>query len=208
MNLAINDLAAGTVSGTVQIVNAPGGSKTSVILVVEGTFDENLARGEAPPGLRAPEAGLPPDVAGAYTITGVPEGRYVVLAAFENDGLVRDPDISIGGTSILHIQVTAGQTTTVDGFKVTEALAVLGPGADGPEQVTDDSSEDEYQISVFDAFGNEVWTATEPRHTGDNPAVPYGGPLETGMYYQFRVTSMKNGTPISRTEDLLGVFYL
>ncbi|MBI5482781.1 MAG: carboxypeptidase regulatory-like domain-containing protein [Deltaproteobacteria bacterium] len=215
VDLAINDLQAGTVSGTIQIVNAPGGAKTSVILVVEGTFDERLARGETPPGLRAPDAGLPPDVSGAYTITGVPAGRYVVLAAFENDGLVRDPDLSIGGTSILHVQVTAGQTTTVDGFKVTEALKVLGPGATGPEQVTsaptlswkDDSSEDEYEITVFDAFGNEVWTATEPRHTGDNPAVAYGGPLEAGMYYQFRVTSFKSGVPISRTEDLLGVFY-
>jgi hypothetical protein len=216
VDLAINDLAPGTVSGTIQIVNAPGGAKTSVILVVESTFDETLARGEAPPGLRAPEPSVPPVIDGAYSITGVPEGRYVVLAAFENDGLVRDPDLSIGGTSILHIQVTAGATTTVDGFKVTEALEVFAPGANGPEQVTaaptlrwkDDSSEDEYQITVFDAYGEVVWELTEPGHSGSDPAVPYAGPLEAGMYYQFRVTSFKNGSPISRTEDLRGVFYL
>ncbi len=34
------------VTGNVQIVNAPGGSLTSVILVVEDTFDANAARGE------------------------------------------------------------------------------------------------------------------------------------------------------------------
>lgn len=35
----------------------------------------------------------------------------------------------------------------------------------------------------------------------------YGGPaLEAGMIYQFRATSIKDGTPISQTEDLKGVF--
>jgi len=210
VDLTLNEQAVGAVAGTVQIVNAPGGSKTSVILVVESTFDENLARGEMPPGLRMP------DVSGAYQIDGVTSGRYVVLAAFENDGLVRDPDLSIGGTSILHILVQDGQTTNVDGFKVTAALEILSPGANGPEGVpaaptlswVDDSSEDSYHITVFDTFGTIVWEADEPKHTGDNPAVAYGGPLVPGMYYQFRVTSIKDGVPISQTEDLKGVFYV
>jgi hypothetical protein len=35
----------------------------------------------------------------------------------------------------------------------------------------------------------------------------YGGPaLTPGMYYRFRATSWKDGSPISRTEDLRGVF--
>jgi hypothetical protein len=37
---------------------------------------------------------------------GVPDGKYVALAAFENDGLVRDPDTSIGGTQIVHLTVS------------------------------------------------------------------------------------------------------
>jgi hypothetical protein len=216
VDLALDEEPTGNVSGTVQIVDAPGGSMTSVILVVESTFDETLARGEAPPGLRAPPPPAAPDVTGAYQIEGVPAGRYVVLAAFENDGLVRDPDLSIGGTSILHIQVPEGQATNVEGFKVTAALEILSPGASGPEAVTaaptlswvDDSSEDSYHISVFDTFGNVVWEADEQRHTGDNPAVTYGGPLEKGMYYQFRATSIKAGVPISQTEDLKGVFFV
>ena len=43
-------------------------------------------------------------------------------------------------------------------------------------------------------------------------AVPYGGPMEPGMYYQFRATSWRTPGgmpgPISTTEDLRGVFYV
>lgn len=218
VDLAIDDgTATGAVEGSVQIVNAPGGSMTSVILVVESTFQENVARGTAPPGMRIPEGGVAPNVTGDYIFEGIPPGSYVVLAAFENDGLVRDPDTSIGGTATQYIEVTAGQTTTVEGFKITEALAITSPGADGPEEVqgapvlswVDDSSEDEYLLEVFDAFGNLVWMFTEPGQSGDDPAVTYAGPaLESGMYYQFRVTSIKDMVPISRTEDLKGVFFL
>jgi hypothetical protein len=38
--------------------------------------------------------------------------------------------------------------------------------------------------------------------------VSYEGPLEPGMYYQFRTVSIKDGVPISATEDLRGVFVL
>ncbi len=201
----------GTVSGSVNIVNAPGGSLTSVILVVESTFIENAARGEAPPGLRA--AGI----SSAFSIMNVPPGDYVVLAAFENDNLVRDPDTSIGGTQIQHITVM-GNTTLEASFKVTEALAVISPGADGLEVITsvpptfqwaDDSSEDNYEVRVFDAFGAMVHEEKNvPRHTGSGN-VEYtwdGADLEPGMVYQFRVLSIKDGVPISATEDLRGVF--
>jgi hypothetical protein len=222
----LNELAAATtlVSGNVQLVNAPGGSATSVILVVEDTFDPSSARGEAPRGLRSPKSG-PPDVTGAFTIAGVPSGKYVVLAAYENDGLVRDPDTNIAGTDIVHLEVTAGQeTATLDeSFKVTEALGLVGPGADAPEAVMDkpelvwkdDSSEDGYDLRVFDALGNEVWQSLglPPGKGGTNPSVRYAGPLDRGMYYQFRVTSWRapgkgDPAPISTTEDLRGVFFL
>jgi hypothetical protein len=201
-----------TVSGSVAIVNAPGGLKTSVILVVEDTFDERAVRGEAPPGLRVGE------VTGAWSLDGVPPGKYVVLAAFENDNLVRDPDTSIGGTDVQRITV-AGAAVTVPGFKVTESLRVLSPGATGAEAVSgkptlswvDDSSEDEYRVTVYDAFGIEVWkTQGDFDPGGSKPVeVAYAGPpLVDGMTYQFRVVSIKDGTPISATEDLRGVFYV
>jgi hypothetical protein len=210
LDLLVADGDTAELDGTVQIVNAPGGSVTSVILVAEATFDETLARGEMPPGLRA--AG----VTGDYHIGGIPRGDWVILAAFENDGLVRDPDPSIGGTQIQHLTVADDGAYTAEGFKVTEALTILSPGGDGEEQVddapvltwVDDSSEDAYELVVYDAFGTLVWEAPVDRATGENPAVTYAGPqLEAGMYYQFRVTSIKDGAPISQTEDLRGVFY-
>lgn len=208
--------ATGSVMGTIQIVNAAGGSTTSVILVVESTFNELLGRGQTVPGLRDPAPGTTPDVTGEYLFEGVPPGRYVVLAAFENDYLVRDPDTSIGGTATLHIEVLPGATTTVEGFKVTQALELVSPGAEAPEPVTgtatfrwvDDSSEDQYHVEVFDAFGDLIWEVTIPGVSGAEPSVEYAGPaLIPGMYYQFRVTSIKDTVPISRTEDLKGVFY-
>jgi hypothetical protein len=52
------------------------------------------------------------------------------------------------------------------------------------------------------------------RVTGSSEVeVQYGGPTEAGMYYQFRATSWRDSggggdaTPISRTEDLKGVFF-
>ena len=210
VDLASLGRASSVVSGSIQIVNAPGGSETSVILVVEETFVENTASGEAPPGLRVAP------VSGGFSIPDVPDGNYVVLAAFENDLLVRDPDTSIGGTEIVHISVNGGNVEIADGFKVTEALAVFGP--DNEEVVSgtptfeweDDSSEDHYEVVVYDAFGILVWEdlAVPGVSGGNTVSVDYAGPaLESGMLYQFRATSIKNnGTPISRTEDLRGVF--
>lgn len=212
-----------SVSGNIQIVNAPGGSLTSVILVVEDTFDAEAATGEVPRGLRAPRTGTP-DIDGNFTIEGVPDGNYVVLAAYENDDLVRDPDENISGTDFVYISVSAddGDQTTDGSFKVTEALAVFSPGAEQPEAVSgapelrwaDDSSEDYYEVRVFDALGNEVWGIPDvPGVSGSSEVtVQYDGPLDAGMYYQFRVRSWRQSgnqdpSPISATEDLRGVFY-
>jgi len=223
VDLALAGPTSVEVSGSVNIVNAPGDSATSVVLVVESTFSDMFVRGEVPPGLRAPAAGWVPDVTGAFAISGVPDGRYVVLAAFENDGLVRDPDPNIAGTQVLHLVVEGEDVTIGDSFKITEALSVVGPGADAPEAVTaspvlewaDDSSEDYYTVEVYDSFGTLVWQDEAiPRVTGSPTVeVAYGGPpLEAGLYYQFRATSWREGGggsgPISQTEDLRGVFYV
>ncbi len=212
--------ALSVVSGAVQIVNAPGESQTSIVLAVESTFVEAAGRGKVPPGLRVG------NVTGAFTLESVPSGRYVVLAAFENDGLVRDPDQTIGGTMIVHIEVpdpnTGNVITLTEGFKVTGALGVNAPGADEPEEVfiqapvlewADDSSEDGYEIQVYDAFGNEIWSDEVGSVSGaDVVTHTYAGPaLEVGMFYQFRATSFREKTgirtAISRTEDLRGVFF-
>ena len=210
-----------TISGTVQFVNAPAAEFTSVILAVESTFNETSARGTAPPGLRVGE------VTGEFIFEGVPDGRYVVLAAFENDILVRDPDQNIGGTEIVRVEVPdpnqGNEIVLTTGFKITQALEVFGPGIDSPEEVftlnpifewENDSSEEGYELRVFDSFGNEVWSVDVPIISGSaNMTHTYAGPeLEIGIFYQFRVWSFKTDnqgvrSAISATEDLRGVFF-
>lgn len=212
VELHVKSGATAKVTGSVQIVNGNGFSVTSVVLALKDTFVPDAARGEVPKGLRVG------NVTGAYEFTGVPDGQYVILAAFENDGLIRDPDISIGGTSILDVTIAGGQSVTKEGFKVTGALSTESPGKDAIEEVMgtpsfvwgDDSSEDHYEVRVFDAFGAKVWeNLAIPSVSGAKTVTAaYGGdPLKVGMIYQFRATSVgKDGVPISQTEDLRGVF--
>jgi hypothetical protein len=220
LELAGEGLAS--VSGSVNIVNAPGGSQTSVVLIPTSLFNPVFEFGPVPFGLRAPEPGIAPNVSSSWMIPGVPEGTYKVIASLENDLLVRDPDQSIAGTDIIEITVAAGETLDIqDSFKITEALGVVSPGRDGPEEVTgnptfvfdDDSSEDRYEVIVHDALGNEIWRDDQvPGVSGSSTvSVDYGGEaLTPGMYYRFVATSWKDGNPapsaISRTEDLRGVF--
>ena len=210
--------ALAQVSGSVNIVNAPGGSVTSVVLVPVSVFNPVIERGPVPFGLRSPNPGIAPDVANSFTIPGVPAGTYKALAAFENDLVVRDPDTSIGGTMLQEVTVAADQDVALDAsFKVTEALAVESPGRDEPEAASasptfvfaDDSSEDRYIVRVFDMFGQMIWedTMVPAVKGGKSVEVPYAGPaLTSGLYYQFRALSVKDNTPISATEDLRGVF--
>lgn len=222
VELVESDEALTTVTGSASIVNAGEGKQTSVVLVPVSTFDANFGRGEVPSGLRAPRNGAP-DITGAWTIENVPAGDYIVLAAFENDLLVRDPDTTIGGTETLKITVPpAGGSIDAGSFKITGALPTVSPGAAGPEAVTsapmliwgDDSSEDYYSVQVFNAFGELVWEdGMVPRVSGgETVSIQYGGPLDSGMYYQFRALSLRDKqggvTAISATEDLKGVFYV
>lgn len=214
VDLAASDAELGAVNGTLSFVNA-GAKATSVVLVVESTFSDALKRGEAPQGLRASA------VTGPYSFEEVPAGDYVVLAAFENDDLVRDPDMAIGGTAIQHISV-ASAPVDVTGFKITGALAVVSPGAERAEPVrgdisfewADDSSEDGYEVTVLDTFGEQVWQDVNvPSVSGsETVTLAYGGDLLAPGYYQFRAVSYRQRkdsearTYISATEDLKGVF--
>ena len=67
---------------------------------------------------------------------------------------------------------------------------------------------------VYNAFGELMWEKLDVPSVsgGGEVTVMYtdngtGMPLVPGMLYQFRAVSIKNGgSPISRTEDLRGVF--
>jgi hypothetical protein len=208
-----------TLNGSVNMVANPPGP-TSVIMVVESTYNAALVRGEQPPGLRAPDPGIAPNVAGAWSIAGVPDGQYVVLAAFENDGDVRDPDPNIAGTLIQHIAVSGG--AVVNGvqpqFKVTGAVVMVSPGASDAIDATSSQpiftwqpypSTKTYTLILFDAMGNSIWNKAVTAATGQNNSATYDGliPLSSGKVYQWRATASGTaGNPISQTEDLRGVF--
>lgn len=222
VDIKLSSEAPSAVSGQVSIVDGGGSDATSVVLFIESTYDPATGRGITVPGLRAPRTGAP-DITGAFTMDGVPAGKYVIVAAFENDGLVRDPDLCQAGTDDVHITVAANTPLAIpDAFKVTGALAVIDPGATSAQMVTgtptfswaDDSSEDQYLVEMFDSYGEQVWTKTMDGVSGSTPTMAYDGPaLAPGMYYQFRVTSSRLTTQttrcnISRTEDLKGVFFV
>ncbi|HYI02099.1 carboxypeptidase-like regulatory domain-containing protein [Hyalangium sp.] len=209
-----------TLSGTVNLVAGANGAGTSVVMVVESTFNEALIRGEVPPGLRAPDPGTAPNISGAYAITGVPDGKYVVLAAFENDGNVRDPDPNISGTQIAHITVENGTPSASPSFKVTGAIQMVGPGGgETTEEVSGTprftwmpySSAKSYELRVFDSQGTKVWenlSVLDAKNPSGYIEVVYGGPaLIPDRIYQWRATAKGNAlNPISNTEELRGLF--
>lgn len=207
-----------TVTGSITTRNAPNfpSTGTSIVLVVESTYLDGVGRGQMPTGLRV--GGVSND----FTIEDVPPGRYVVLAAFENDLEVRDPDVSLGGNDVVVIETTlAGTPVDAGSFSVTDALPVISPGAAGLDVVTsvtsfqwrDDSGEDGYEWVLYDSYGIVVSSDLNvPKHTGGatvtyTPAVLT---LEAGQIYQFRVKSFADGVGgreyLSASEDLLGVF--
>lgn len=212
--------SSATLNGTIQLVAGANGAGTSVVMVVESTFNDALLRGEVPPGLRAPEPGTAPNITGSFSITGVPDGKYVVLAAFENDGNVRDPDPNIAGTQIARLTVANGTPSLSPTFKVTGAIQMVSPGAgETSEEVTGTpaftwkpySSARSYEIRVFDSQGTNVWenlAVADVKNAAGNIEVAYAGPaLTPGLIYQWRATAKGNaGNPISNTEELRGLF--
>ncbi|HEX9052075.1 MAG TPA: carboxypeptidase regulatory-like domain-containing protein [Anaeromyxobacter sp.] len=207
---------ARTVSGTVQLVgqNQPS-NPTSVILVLASTYDAALGRGESPPGLRAG------NVTSTYSIAGVPDGDYVVLGGFENDGWVRDRG---GGAQAPPAISVAGADVTVTGFKITGAVTLGTPFSAADPWTADVASPTfvwvaypsslEQTVRIIDAYGTEVWSKTAL--SGTATSVAYDGPaLTSGAYYQFQVIAYQTvggggGGPTidiaSQSEDLRGVF--
>lgn len=204
------------------IFNNSANPAIQVTLTVESTYDPNLDRGESPPGLTV--------AAGAtgYAFAGVPDGKYVVLAAFGPDGDVRDVS-GTGNTAAPVVTVLGGAVQgSPPGFKIIPAVNLLtiagATVAPTPAVVTSaaptftwkkgsvDSSALSYRVLVFDAFGNPVWSHDVA--ASQSNSLTYGGPaLQAGMTYQLRILAIKEAMPVpgtftqlSQTEDVLGVF--
>ncbi|HEY0838832.1 MAG TPA: hypothetical protein VGD74_01465, partial [Vulgatibacter sp.] len=178
IGLSLGSQKTATLGGSVAIVS--GNGATSIVIALLSTFDHELARGTLVPGLRAPEPGVAPNVSGAFQIDGIPDGNYVVLAAFENDGLVRDPDPDIAGTQIQRITVSNGEVGVTPSFKVTSAVKMVGPGAgDSVETISGTPtfrweaypSAKSYLLELFDTYGRRIWDTTVAK-----TSVDYAGP--------------------------------
>jgi len=222
VDLAIANATTATVDGGL-IFNSGATTPTSVALVLKSTYQAALDRGESPPGL---VAAVPSG--STYSFTGVPDGSYIALAAFGIDGDVRD--LSGGGnTAPVGVEVQGGSVvggSTLGQFKLVGAIALTtidGVAVDGSGSavkltsatpaftwVKDSSysSAASYTLDVFDAFGNDIFTA--PKAAGNSMTVTYAGAaLTSGMYYQLRIRALDgSGNQLSQTEDLKGVFYL
>lgn len=219
--LALAAGATATIDGGL-IFNNGATSPVDVALVVESTYVPNLDRGESPPGLTVLSG------ASSYTFTGVPDGRYIVLAAYGIDNAVRD--ISGGGnTAPVQVTIQGGAVVgSVPGFKIKPAVHLLTIDSQTvsatPLVVTSAtpqftwqkenaySSASTYRVSVFDSFGNEIWTSDQAAGN-QNSATYAGATLGHGMYYQLRILALAEAMPVptpftvlSQTEDLLGVF--
>ncbi len=134
-DLVTSAVPTATVSGNVQFVSSTFWDFTSVLLVVDSTYDAVRIRGIAPPGLKLNNVTKGSD----WTLAGIPDGHYRILAAFETDYLVRDPS-DIGGTAVLEFQVVNGvpllmdgttSATKLAGFKITGAVRLTAPFPDG-----------------------------------------------------------------------------
>jgi hypothetical protein len=216
-------LAAGTgatISGGL-IFNNGAVSPVGVALVVESTYLASLDRGETPPGLAVPSG------ASDYAVSGVPDGSYIVLAAYGIDGAVRD--ISGGGnTAPVRVVVQGGVASISPAFKVKPAVSLTGidgqPVTGTPVAATSAtptftwakasaySSASTYRVKVYDAFGVETWSHDQVAGN-TNTATYAGAPLQPGMPYQLRILALAEAMPVpaaptvlSQTEDLLGVF--
>jgi len=222
VNLAIMNGTTATIDGSL-IFNSGATTPTSVALVVRSTYSAVLDRGESPPALVAQVPS-----GSTYALGGVPDGKYVALAAFGIDGDVRDLS-GTGNTAPLEVEIQDGSLVgTLGQFKLVGAIDLTSidgvPAGNGglPVRLTSAtptfewakapsySSAATYQTDVLDAFGANVWTHTQSG-SGSGPftATYAGEPLLSGMYYQLRIKAFDTGgSQLSQTEDLKGVFFM
>lgn len=213
-NIDAVSVATGTISGSVNFV--AGGS----VVAVDVTLLDPVTR-EVIPGMR-----VYIDITdnNSYTMSGMPDGRFEIIASLENDGIVIDPDEAVTqGTPI--VDVAGGSVTpTIKDFKVTGAVELDTPATPTnniiPELSTTPSftwhsassysSLTEYVIEVVNESGDTIWGGFDPVTGLPRVTVPKetttidyndGGtgnalvyPLDTGRYYQLRIYASKDVT--------------
>jgi hypothetical protein len=195
-------------------------------LVIESTYVSTLDRGDSPPGLTVHTAGN-----ANYAFAGVPDGRFVVLAAFAADGNVRD--LSTGGMTAAPRVTVAGATVAPDDFKIVPAveLRTIGGASVGVDPVIVVSTTTptftwgkgtvanaaSYRVMVFDEFGDYQLPPTDVAAVTNNVFDCTSCGLQPDHFYQLRILGLAQSLAelgaspgvyeqLTQTEDVLGVF--
>src|SRR5262249_13878029 len=152
---------------------------------IASTFVDGSPKGNAVLGLSKNA-----DASGAFALTGVPAGRYAVVASPATDNQAR-----LGHPPIIDVvdrDVALGDSTHWDlanaPVPVGPALRLDSPGATGPERVEGRPTISweraqgaaAYRVVVVDAAGSVAWSSDAG---ADTFSVVYGGPLVPGMWY-------------------------
>jgi hypothetical protein len=204
-DLVASGVANGTISGNIQFVAGGTAKATDVTLIDRETR-------EVIPGMR-----VYTDANNNYTMSGLPNGDFEIIASMLNDGNVIDPDEAVTQGDPL-VTVTAGVVNpSTRSFKITGAVAMDTPSTPAnnvvPEltatptftwhSMSSYSSASGFAIEVINESGDAVWggfggldpvkgvpTVTVSAGTY---TILYAGPaLQPGRYYQLRIYAMKD----------------
>lgn len=216
--LPARSAASGSASGSVSFLAVENGT-TDITVVHPET-------GDVIPGLRTYNTDT-----NTFSLGGVPNGTFHIVASLENDHYVLDPDrvVKFGTPSI----TVSGGLVNVD-FDITDAIPLIAPVDNQdiplPAQDTDLQfrwaaypSTSNYVVEVAAEDGEVIWGGFTPEGTQRVSTVATAlvfnsdgtatRALEVGRYYQVRVYASKEDQKqplgyklISSTEALKGVF--
>ncbi len=201
-NIVADSDATGVISGNLSFV-----AGASVVLADVTLLDPETR--EVIPGLR-----VNINDANSYTMSGIPDGDFEIIASLLNDGIVLDPDLS--STQGVPLVTINADTHTRD-FKVTGAVELDTPQTptnnNVPElsniptfewhRTSSYSSTEVYAIELVDESGVTIWggfdltgqpIVTVPNN-GTNSSILYNNvslpALEASRYYQLRIFAIK-----------------
>lgn len=200
VDIALTQGAGGQVSGQITFL-ATGNIEVDVALTHPATK-------ETIPGLSKITAG------GMYTISNVPDGKYLARASYANDTKVVDPDWIIRNGEPF---VTVAGASVTRNFSVTGAVELASPTniSTTTEPVSASntpvfswlaySSTDDYVIEVINANGKVIWGGFSNNYTNKNISIPKSQTsiqfnsdgkategLQAGKVYHWRVYASKN----------------